>query len=164
MKTKPRAIGTAAETATRRLLSLYWPTADRSPLRGNRDQGDIQGTGIFIWEVKAGHAAREVNDGLLTEWMRQTEVERVNAKATYGVLVTTRLGYGPARASRWWAWLPVDQFATLVGGCYLPDAEMPIRLELGALLELLADQGFTADAPAEEPAADESDLELVGGV
>ena len=161
MTNKPRAIGTAAETATRKLLNLYWPEADRSPLRGNHDQGDIRGTGAFIWEIKAGNAAREVNSGLLTEWMRQTEVERTNAKVKYGVLVTTRLGYGPARASRWWAWLRVEDFAEIVGGCYLPDAEMPIRLELGALLELLADQGYTANVP---PAVEEPEAEAIGAV
>jgi len=55
---RPRDIGTAAETAVVRVLREYFPEADRSPLRGHHDQGDIRGTGDFIWEVKAGNTAR----------------------------------------------------------------------------------------------------------
>jgi hypothetical protein len=151
MVNRPRNIGTAAESAVRNVLRNYFPEADRSPLRGSRDQGDIRGTGAFIWEVKAGAAAKgaattgETAPGLIVEWLRQTEVERKNAGARFGVLVTVRRGVGAANAARWWAWLSVAALGDILGasGHQNPD---PIRMELGHLLELLADQGFTPDA------------------
>ena len=145
---RPRNIGTAAETAVVKVLKPYWPTADRSPLRGSHDQGDIRGTGCIIWEVKAGAAAKgrtstgEPAPGLVTEWLRQTEVERENAGARLGVLVTTRRGVGADNARRWWAWLSVAALADITGAPGHTNPA-PVRLELGALLDLLADQGFT---------------------
>ena len=164
MKTKPRDIGTAAETATVKILRPYWPTADRSPLRGNRDQGDIRGTGDFIWEIKAGKAAREVHREMLKTWLTQTRVEQENADAGYGILVTTRLGYGPDRADKWWAWVPVDQFAQLLGQEYIPlEFAWPVRMELGDLLMMLADLGYTDAAPWTDPTAPAELLEVTNG-
>lgn len=166
MKTKPRDIGTAAETATVKQLRKYWPTADRSPLRGNRDQGDIQGTGAFIWEIKAGRAAREINTALLNAWLAQTEIERLNAGVDFGVLVTTRLGYGPKNANRWWAWLPISRFSTIIGGAYYPPDgnDYPVRMELGDLLEILADQGYTPDIEPAAASLEETAAELMAQV
>jgi hypothetical protein len=145
---RPRNIGTAAETAVVKVLRPYWPSADRSPLRGSRDQGDIRGTGDFIWEVKGGSAAKgtasigETAAGLITEWLRQTEVERGHAGVRFGILVTTRRGVGATNACRWWGWLSVAALADITGAPGHTNPA-PVRLELGALLDLLADQGFT---------------------
>jgi hypothetical protein len=145
---RPRNIGTAAESAVKQVLLPYWPTADRSPLRGSHDQGDIRGTGCLIWEVKAGATAKGVSStgetapGLVTGWLRQAEVERENAGARFGILVTTRRGVGAKNADRWWAWLSVAAFADIMGAAGHRNSA-PVRLELGALLGLLADQGFT---------------------
>ena len=150
MVNRPREIGTAAETAVVKVLRDYFPTADRSPLRGGHDQGDIRGTGDFIWEVKAGAQARgakslgEATAGRVTEWLRQTEVERVNARVRFGILVTVRGGVGPNNARRWWAWLSVAALADICGAAGHTN-DYPVRLELGDLLDLLADQGFTPD-------------------
>ena len=157
MVNRPREIGTAAETAVVKILRDYFPDADRSPLRGNRDQRDIRGTGDFIWEVKAGAVARgraglaETAAGNVTEWLRQTEQERIHAGSRFSVLVTVRAGVGPKNARRWWAWLHTAAFADIMGAPGHQNAT-PLRLELGALLDILADQGLTPDV-AEETAA-----------
>ena len=148
MTNKPRSIGTAAETAVVRYLRRYWPTADRSPLRGNRDQGDIRGTGEIIWEVKAGTAAKgagtaEPNAKLIAHWMMQTETERQHADARLGVLVTHRRGYGVGNVDRWWAWLTAGMLYAVTGYGY--ESNHVVRLELGALIEILGDNGWIAD-------------------
>lgn len=154
MVNRPRNIGTAAETAVVKVLRDFFPDADRSPLRGSRDQGDIRGTGHFIWEVKAGAVARgrtglaETAAGNITEWLRQTEQERIHAGSRFGVLVTVRSGVGHANARRWWAWLSAAAFADIMGAPGHRNAT-PLRLELGALLDILADQGLTPDVPEE---------------
>lgn len=131
-----------------RVLRGYFPEADRSPLRGHHDQGDIRGTGDFIWEIKAGNTARgadstgETPAGHITEWLRQTDVERANAGVRFGILVTARRGVGAGNAHRWWAWLPVAALADILGAAGHQNPT-PVRMELGAFLDLLADQGFT---------------------
>ena len=53
MTNPPRKRGTAAETAVTRWLRDHgFPHADRQPLRGGRDQGDIDITAGLIAEVK----------------------------------------------------------------------------------------------------------------
>lgn len=151
MVNRPRNIGTAAESAVRTVLRQYFPEADRSPLRGSRDQGDIRGTGAFIWEVKAGAQARgtkstgETAPGFVVEWLRQTEVERKNAGARFGILVTVRAGVGSANARRWWAWLSVAALGDILGAAGHQNSD-PVRMELGYFLNLIADQGLTPDA------------------
>lgn len=151
MVNRPKQIGTAAETAVVNILREYWPDVKREPLRGNRDEGDIR-TGQIVWEVKGGNVARgnphtgNVGAGLLEDWMHQTEVERGNAGARLGVLVTARKGYGAQRAHRWWCYLRVDGFADLLGAPGHVNGA-PVRLELGHLLGILDDMGWTPDAP-----------------
>lgn len=151
MVNRPRNIGTAAETAVVKVLREFWPDADRSPLRGQRDQGDIRGTGDFIWEVKAGEAARgrtsvgETPPGLISEWLRQTEAERGHAGAKFGVLVTVRRGVGAVNAGRWWAWLTTAAFAEIMGAPGSPHSA-PVRLQLDQFLSICASQGLTANA------------------
>jgi hypothetical protein len=65
------------------------------------------------------------------------------------VLVLQRSGYGAPRAGFWWAYETVEQLAIFTGGHY-PDGQasyVPVRLELWALLEILADMGYTEDIP-----------------
>ena len=101
---RPKAIGTAAETATvRALRRLGFPHAERRALTGTLDQGDITGCPGVAWEVKGGTAAKTASDGQVAEWLAETERERVNAQAEVGVLVLQRAGVGAANADRWWA-------------------------------------------------------------
>lgn len=146
---RPKQIGTAAETAVVRVLADYFPGVKREPLRGARDQGDIR-TGDVIWEVKGGKTARgaastgSAGPGLLAAWMEQTAVEKSHAGSRIGVLVTARAGFGASRARSWWAYLRVDELALILGADGHRQAA-PVRLELGQLLDLMADCGW-ADA------------------
>ena len=100
---RPKAIGTAAETAVvRALRRLGFPHAERRALTGTLDQGDITGCPGIVWEVKGGTAAKTASDGQVAEWLAETERERVNAQAEVGVLVLQRAGVGAANANRWW--------------------------------------------------------------
>lgn len=113
---RPKAIGTAAETAVVRYLQANgFPHAERRAMRGTLDCGDITGTPGICWEVKGGEAARSASDGLIDQWLDETERERVNARADVGVLVVQRRGIGPANAGSWWAITPVS-----VGGEIVP--------------------------------------------
>ena len=56
MTNRPKAIGTAAETAVVRYLAAHgFPNAERRALHGATDLGDITGTPSLCWEVKGGH-------------------------------------------------------------------------------------------------------------
>lgn len=146
MTNRPRNIGTAAETAVVKALRANgFGTADRSPLRGNHDQGDITGTPGIAWEVKAGAAAKDAGPALLAGWMAQTETERFNAGAGVGVLVLARRGISPTNAHRWWALITTDTLAEL----WLANSPsiaitpgIPIRMELGHLCALLRGAGY----------------------
>jgi hypothetical protein len=104
MTTRPKDIGTAAETAVVRYLrGNGFPHAERRALTGSLDQGDITGTPGIAWEVKGGAAAARASDGQVNLWLAETEAERVNAHADHGILIIRRAGIGPANAGRWWA-------------------------------------------------------------
>lgn len=84
---KQKAKGTSFETlVVRYLRDNGFPHAERRALTGVNDMGDITGTGPLVWECK-NHAAIK-----LSEWMRETEQERQNADADYGILVVKRRG------------------------------------------------------------------------
>jgi hypothetical protein len=46
--------------------------------------------------------------------MHETEAERVNAAATFGVLVVKPRGLGVTRVGDWWACLPMNQMNHLL--------------------------------------------------
>lgn len=145
-KTRPRDIGTQAESAVLKVLSQHWPTADRAPLRGNLDQGDILGT-PYVWEVKGGHAAESASDGQIDKWLAETTVEFVNARKAalarrvpppiHGFLVTKRKAIGPKNAHDWWVHFDASTAAVMLG---LPTGvgyRLPMRMRLGDLCVLL---------------------------
>lgn len=104
MTARPKDIGTAAETAVVKALRQHgFPQAERRALAGAYDLGDITGTPGIVWEVKGGNAAKTASDGQVEAWLDETERERVNADAAFGVLVLQRAGIGAANAHRWWA-------------------------------------------------------------
>lgn len=144
MVNKPKAIGTAGETAALRQITPYFPTAERLSLKGAADQGDIGHCGDFIFEVKAGKQTHQVGDAELAAWMAQAATEAHHRGVNFGVLVLARKGFGAQRARRWWVWLPASDLAELMGGYWAPQAGVvPVRMELGDFLDLLADQGYT---------------------
>lgn len=106
---KSKAKGTAAETAVVSFLaSNGFPYAERRALNGAVDLGDITGIPGIVLEVKN---CKEYTFGA---WMRETEVERANAKADYGVLVVKPKGVGNTRVDKWWACMYFKPFNELV--------------------------------------------------
>lgn len=89
--TRSKDKGTAFERLVAEYLRRFWPYADRAPLTGNKDRGDIAGTPGIVWECKNAKTLR------ISEWLEETETERLNATADIGVLVVKRRGYGPAQ-------------------------------------------------------------------
>lgn len=138
MVNRPKAIGTAAETAVVRYLRLHgFGQAERRALTGTYDQGDITGTPGICWEVKAGKAAKTASDGQVVAWLNETEAERVNARADVGVLVLARAGIGPLNAGQWWAVLPLRDLPRLYPGVRQTDGLVPVRLHLSSVVGLL---------------------------
>lgn len=100
--------GTAAETAVVRALhGLGFPYAERRALKGGKDLGDITGSPGVVWEVK------DARTWCGPEWLRETETERVNANADFGILVVKVPGVGAPNASRWLTVMEED-FAELL--------------------------------------------------
>lgn len=88
--------GTKAERALATVLArLIFPDADRRTLGGRFDKGDILGTPGVCFEAKDAKVWK------VPEWMRQTEAERVNAKADFGILVIKMPKVGYPNADRW---------------------------------------------------------------
>ena len=144
---KPKARGTAAETAvTRWLAANGFPNAERRALRGTLDAGDISGCPGLCVEVKGGDAARTAGHGLIIQWLAETETERRNAGAQVGVLVVQRKGFGPDRAGMWWALVYAETLCRL----WVPEGDpqaahhAPIRLHLADLVTLLRAAGYGA--------------------
>ena len=137
--------GTAAETAvTKWARTNGFPGADRQPLRGNRDAGDIALCPGIVLEVKnhAGAAVGQPRPGLLIEWMAQAELERINAGAAHCPLIVKR--GGTTDPGRWFAYITVADFARLVDGrsTGLPFGATPWCTSLAHLTQLLRHAGY----------------------
>lgn len=154
---RPKDIGTAAESAVVRFLAAHgWPSAERRALTGALDCGDITGTPGLCWEVKGGRAAEQASDGLISDWLEETERERLNASADLGILVTKRPGYGPARAASWWAHLDMATWMDLCRGRtpLTPDLfTEPTHMRLSGLVPVLHAAGY-GTPPVEAPAVE----------
>lgn len=114
MVNKPKAIGTAGESAVRNyLLSLGFSEleAHRNVLKGSADEGDVwlrhPELGLIVFEVKAGKTAQTASHNQIKAWFEEALTEKTNAKGTYAVLVTKRAGVGAPRAGEWWAYFEV---------------------------------------------------------
>ena len=104
---KQRAKGTMFETAVAQFLRENgFPYAERRALSGPQDKGDLTGMPGLVVECK-NH--KELS---LSEWLRETEVERVNAGADYGILVAKRRGIWDAGQS--YCVLTLDAMARLL--------------------------------------------------
>ena len=129
---RPRDIGTRAETAVvKHLRELGWTAADRQPLRGRQDQGDIliHPDPRIIAEVKAGAQADTASPNQIRKWMAETDQEAIHAGADLAVLIVRRKGRAPAQ---WDAWMPAADWVTVMtGATVLPtDAPWPMRASL----------------------------------
>lgn len=111
MVNKPKAIGTAAETAVRNyLLSCGYDKfeAHRNVLKGSADEGDVwlrhPNLGLIVFEVKAGKAAESASHNQVKLWFEEALIEQKNAGAMNACLVLKRKAVGHARARDWWAY------------------------------------------------------------
>lgn len=135
MVNKPKAIGTAGETAVVRYLQANgFPFAERRALHGTVDLGDVTGIPDMVVEVKAGHSAWNASDNQIDKWLGETETERGNAKASVGLLVVARRQKPPAA---WWCVMSMRTQQHLLGYVH-PDpalADFPCYTTLARAVE-----------------------------
>lgn len=106
---RARQKGTSAETAlVKYLRDNGFPHAERRALHGTADKGDVTGTPGVAWEVK-NHKSYDISG-----WLKETEVERVNALAEYGILVVKPNRIGLDSVNQWWAILSVADVVELL--------------------------------------------------
>lgn len=143
MTNRPKAIGTAAETAVVRYLAAHgFPAAERRALHGATDLGDITGTPGIVWEVKGGEAAKDASDNQIADWMDEAQTEAGNAGATYGFLIVARRR---KNVRDWWAVIDVCDLAKLVRSDALnQSSNLRCRLTLAQLVELLTLAGWAS--------------------
>lgn len=102
-----------------------FPGADRQPLRGTDDQGDIAVTAGIIAEVKTGQRATAASPAQVLAWLDETDRERRNAGADIGLLILHPAGRHPGA---WHVWTTQVQMAVMLGGVSEPgpDESMPV--------------------------------------
>jgi hypothetical protein len=104
---KQKQKGTAYETAVVRYLQDNgFRYAERSPLYGTADRGDITGCPGLVWECK-NHRQFDFSG-----WLRETEQERINAGADFGILTVKRAGVGDI--GQQYAVMTLDQMCRLL--------------------------------------------------
>lgn len=142
MTNKPKNIGTACESAVvREFIKAGWPDCERRALSGSQDRGDIAGVPGIVIEVKGGHAAENASDAQVIAWLEETETERRNDNAAYGILVLKRKGVGHENAARWTAVMWSDAYAHLVTGQTI-GLVYPVRTTLANIITTLQDAGW----------------------
>ena len=101
--------GTAAETALVKFLQGNgFPLAERRALTGQFDQGDVTGTPCLAWEVKNAKTYK------IPAWLKEAQVEALNAKADFGILAVKPNGVGLTKAGDWWAILSMQDMIKLL--------------------------------------------------
>lgn len=142
--TRPKDIGTQAETAVvRALRELGFAQAERRSLRGRYDAGDVTGTIGLAWSVKGGAYAKTASDGQIALWLSELETQRRYAIADHGVLVTQRSGIGAPNARHWWAHMPMSSFMVLVNVVGMSnDVPGTVRMTLETMTALLRHAGY----------------------
>jgi hypothetical protein len=139
---KAKSIGTRAETAVRNyLLSVGYDPLDahRNVLKGQHDEGDVwlrETYGLVVFEVKGGKMAKEASYEQCKRWLEEAELERENAKAKFGFLVTQRPGVGYPRAGDWWAYARLGDLFYLRTHLDSVDQTV-IRMSLSDLVKLI---------------------------
>ncbi len=104
MANRSKIKGTKAETAVVKWFRENgYPDAERIPLAGANDEGDvrpIRGLGV---QVKDGYTdGREPSDQLIRRWMQDLFFQRINGGHELGLLVHKRAGKGSPADWRWY--------------------------------------------------------------
>lgn len=164
MSSQAKAKGTSVETGLVRFaVENGFPLAERIPLHGANDRGDVRLGLDPLIVAECKWAMRGIQP---VPWLGELEREIVNHGAEIGVLVCKQRGVGNARIGSWVAITPAYSWnlSTLaaelihgVGG-YRPLAEVPVR-------GLNGPDGFAeSELPSiTEPGASVRTLKLVGG-
>ena len=106
---KARVKGTRGENAVvDAMIRAGFKYAERRALNGVNDKGDITGVPGWVFEVKY----HDSYAGKLGGWVDETEVERLNAKADYGVVWHRRKGKGSAED--WYVTMSGAQFINML--------------------------------------------------
>lgn len=107
---KSKQKGTSAESAFVKSPAVLdsFPNVERRALAGVNDMGDISGMVGLAIEIK-NHKTYK-----FPEWIKETEIERINAKADYGILVVKPNGVGLGSVEDWWAVMPVGAMINLL--------------------------------------------------
>lgn len=105
---KQKQKGTLAETAVAEYLKQTFPAVERRTLGGQFDKGDIAGVPNAVIEVKNQKTYK------ISEWMKETETERINAAEPVGVLVIKPNGVGVSRVGDWWAVVSLETITKLL--------------------------------------------------
>ena len=109
MVNKPKIAGTAVETAfVNYLKEAGFPYAERRSLQGALDKGDVTGCPGLVWECKLARRGFQ-----LGPWLRETEAERANASADYGILIAKPNGLGALSVGAWPAFMYLRDFMIL---------------------------------------------------
>lgn len=112
MAKRPQDKGREAENFAVHFLSEHgWPYAERKRLRGAKDQGDLTGTPGLMWEVK--YLGKSVS-ARMAAWMKQVDVQTVNARADYGILIVKPPGVGERNAGKFWAVMRWEEWLRLL--------------------------------------------------
>lgn len=151
---RPKAIGTAAETAVLKAIKTLYPDARRVVLHGREDEGDLHawmnehGDPAIVIEVKGGAQANLPSDAQIREWLGETIRERNAAQAHLGLLVTQRRGVGAPNAERWWCWMAVGELEYIITKQqgHAPSTGGVVRMLLKDALELLEMNGWSPGA------------------
>ena len=116
MANKNKRKGSAFESQVARYLAeaLESDSIERRTLQGVNDRGDIAGVKIngkrAVIECKAEKALR------VAEYLRETEAERKNDGAEFGVVVSKRRGVGETRTGEQLVLMTLDTFARILKG------------------------------------------------
>jgi hydrogenase maturation factor len=105
---KAKQKGTLAETAVADFLKQTFTAVERRTLSGKNDRGDIAGVPGCVVEVKNQRSYK------IHEWMKETEIERLNASAELGVLVIKPNGVGVSKVGEWWAVVSLETITKLI--------------------------------------------------
>jgi hypothetical protein len=105
---KSKQKGTLAETAVADFLRQTFPAVERRALAGVNDKGDLSNVPFSVVEVKNQRSYK------IHEWMKETEIERINAGEELGVLVIKPNGVGVANVDKWWAVVSLETITALI--------------------------------------------------
>ena len=135
-KTKPKAKGTAWETAVVRYMraQLDDERIERRALHGSKDMGDIHGLWAHGFEgIVECKAVRAAGSKALAEWQRQTLDERENADAGFALLVCKNFNHSVGEA---FCWVTLRDLARIALPLCVNDGHMDRADETWACLPL----------------------------